>query len=315
MKRINLDQIKEVLGKNNIEYSCSFNGKSEYTVASLFSPVKNGFYFYNGLGAFDINIERSLILAKKQSTLIDYRCNQFIELPFDEPQEIYYLILNSIFPRLSTGIIRNSSVISKDCLLGDNVQIDDFCVIEDNVIIKDGVTIGSHCKIHSDTIIEENTIIECGSVIGTQGVAWTWNSDQTEKITQPQLGGVIIEKNSFLGAGTIIVRGSLNENTIVGENCLMAPGSRIGHGTIIGKFVHFANNVVTGGNTCIGDYSFIGSAAVFRPKVNVHPKTIIGAGSVIVKNTSKSGLTLMGVPAKEYNTSSSPSGMPKPKNN
>lgn len=134
-----------------------------------------------------------------------------------------------------------------------------------------------------------------------------------KKILQPQLGGVDIYENCFIGAGTIIVRGSLNENTRIGRNSLLAPGGRIGHGTQIGDFVHFANNVVTGGNTIIGDYSFVGSAAVFRPKIVIHPKTIVGAGSVVVKNTTKEGKTLLGIPAKEINTKVNPSGMPKPK--
>src|SRR5690606_2863598 len=164
-----------------------------------------------------------------------------------------------------------------------------------------------------NVVIGAHTIIGSMSVIGSQGVAWVWNQDQSARIVQPQLGGVQIGNNCFVGANTIVVRGSLNEATRIGENTLMAPGGRIGHGTQIGNFVHFANNVITGGNTHIGDFCFVGSGAVFRPKVKIHPKTIVGAGSVVVKNSSGEGWTITGVPGKEIPTKAHPEGMPSPK--
>ena len=118
--------------------------------------------------------------------------------------------------------------------------------------------------------LEEGVRVESGSVIGACGVAWTWNEEETEKVIQPQIGGVHVGAHSFLGAHTVVVRGSINEKTSIGHHSLLAPGSRIGHGTQIGNFVHFENNVITGGNTRIADYCFIGSSAVFRPKVKLH---------------------------------------------
>jgi UDP-3-O-[3-hydroxymyristoyl] glucosamine N-acyltransferase len=68
-----------------------------------------------------------------------------------------------------------------------------------------------------------------------------------------------------------------------------------------------------GGNARVGDYSFVGSGAVFRPRVRVHEATIVAAGAVVVKDTSGPGLTLVGVPAVEQPTKATPSGMPRPR--
>jgi UDP-3-O-[3-hydroxymyristoyl] glucosamine N-acyltransferase len=309
---INSQIIKNTLNKLEIDYTWNNYEDKIYMIASLFSPISSGFYFYTGEGNFNLNVKSSLIILDKNPAG-EKNTNQFIILKDKDPQQVFYLILSFLYNTLSTGVIASTSIISSNSFIGKNVQIDDFCIIEENVRIEDGVIIGSHSKIHSNTTINRDSVLESACVIGTQGVAWVWSNDQTEKIVQPQLGGVFIDEKSFIGAGTIIVRGSLNENTKIGKNTLMAPGGRIGHGTKIGNFVHFANSIVTGGNTIIGDYSFVGSAAVFRPKVSIHAKTIVGAGSVVIKNTSGEGFTLMGVPAKQIETKANPSGMPKPK--
>lgn len=313
LKTIALNTILKWFDSKQIEYQFvnpnSLNGN--FTAASLFEPIKGGFYFFLGT-SLPIEIKNSLILVTESFDCSDSN-NAYLSISKD-PQMVYYKILGEFFGTSSNGQISPTALIHPDAKIGKNVQIDHFCIIG-NCEIGDNTKIASHCILHDNTVVGEEVTIECHSVIGTTGVAWTWNEDQTEKIVQPQLGGVHIGDYCFLAAQTIIVRGSLSESTKIGKNCLLAPGSRIGHGTKIGNYVHFANSIITGGNTVIGDYCFVGSAAVFRPKVKIHENTIVGAGTVVVKNTTRSGLTLMGVPAKETPTKANPSGMPKPKSN
>lgn len=310
--KISTQVVQEVLQKLNVEYKWNVI-PGEFELASLFNPVPCGFYFFSGLETVPSSITDSIVMVSSSIKSGESAGNQYIYLKEADPQQVYYQVVNYLFSRKSTGAIAATALVSPKSMLGKNVQVDDFCIIEENCKIGDNVIIGSHSKIHAGTHIGDNTIIESASIIGTQGVAWTWNEDQSLKIVQPQLGGVIIGSNCFLAANSIIVRGSLNEHTAIGDNTLIAPGCRIGHGTKIGHSVHFANSVVTGGNTNIGAFCFVGSAAVFRPKVQVHSKTVVGAGSLVIKNTSTEGKTLMGVPAKEMETKEKPSGMPAPK--
>lgn len=313
MQVIHSDKVVKFLKETEISFNVFGSLQETYHIASIFEPIKQGFYFLLG-NNIPNEIESSLILVDANFQNERVINNNSAIVIDDNPQKVFYKILAHFFPTISTGEISTAAIVSPEAIIGKNVQIDPFCIIG-KAQIGDNSIIRSHCYIHDDSIIEEGVTIESHSIIGAKGVAWTWNNDETERIIQPQMGGVHIEKNCFLGANTIVVRGSTSENTVIGENTLMAPGCRVGHGTRIGKFVHFANNIITGGNTVIGDYSFIGSAAVFRPKVKIHPNTIVGAGAVVVKNTSNEGLTLMGVPATETLTKANPSGMPKPKSN
>lgn len=309
MKKIETNSIISYLENNGIKFTINNESilSKEYIIASIFSPIDNGFYFLSS-NDFSIQSKNSLILTNQNLQTE----NSFIKVDNSDPQLLFYKILNQFFKQNSTGIISSSSIINSKAQIGKNVQIDSFCEIGE-CEIGDNVIIGSHTKIYDNVIIEENTVIESASVIGCSGIAWAWDQETEEKVRQPQLGGVFIGRNCMLATNTIVVRGSLNENTEIGENTYLAPGCRLGHGTIIGKFVHFANAIVTGGNTVIGNYSFVGSGVIFRPKIKIDESTVIGAGSVVVKNTTKAGLTLMGVPAKEFETKSNLSGVPKPK--
>lgn len=311
MKTVLASDILSFLKDSGVSYSLTSKPVREYQIASIFNPISNGFYFFAG-AQIPKTIQDSLFLVEQSNSELIFENGNVGILINTNPQLVFYQFLEYRFPEISNGKISKTAIIHPNAKIGKNVQIDHFCVIE-NAEIKDSSIIKSHCFISDNCTIGFNVILEPMCIIGAQGVAWIWNDDQSEKIIQPQLGGVQIEDNCFLGANTIVVRGSINENTIIGKSSLLAPGCRIGHGTKIGEFVHFANNVVTGGNTQIGPFSFVGSSAVFRPKVVVHEKTIVGAGSVVVKNTSKPGMTLMGVPAIESETKQSPSGMPKPK--
>jgi len=310
MQEIHFNSIQKFFLDSKIQFKVIGLSKNSYTVASIFEPVENGFYFFMG-EELPEKMNNSLILVNKlPNSSKNNNCYLIIQ---QNIQLIYYKLLSNLFTKYSTGIIKGSVIIHPNAIIGKNVQIDDFSIIG-KCIIKENAIIGSHSKVHDNTFIGENTSIGDHSDIGTRGLAWVWDENGS-KIIQPQLGGVNIGSNCILASSTIIVRGSLNESTKIGNNTLFAPGCRIGHGTIIGNYVHFANNVITGGNTKIGDYSFVGSSAVFRPKVIIDKNTIIGTGAVVVKNTNSEKLTLMGNPAKEFKTKSNPSGMPKPKIN
>ncbi|MCP4458489.1 MAG: hypothetical protein GY816_10775 [Cytophagales bacterium] len=307
MKRIKSQSIRKYLDKMGWSYQVHGNLNEEYTVASIYSPIDSGFYFLSKTSQITLGSE-SLTIVQKH--LLDHVGAQIIV--DKDPQIVYYKILKYHFERKSSGIQHESAIINGSAKIGANVQIDPFTILGDCEIGKNSV-IGSNVHIEDKTNIGENVTIESGSIIGTSGVAWAWDNEVDEKILLPQLGGVTIGDNCFIGAQTIVARGSLNEKSIIGNDVYLAPGCRLGHGTVIKDHVHFANGVLTGGNTIIGNNSFIGSGAVLRPKVQLDDNTIVGAGSVVVKNTTQVNSMLKGVPAKESEIIGNPSGMPKRK--
>lgn len=311
MKEINTKSILNFIESEGYKYTLKGVAFSEsYFTASIFKIISNGFYYLTSNSLIG-SINSSLILINKLPSQLNN--NTFIVLENNvDVQVVYYKLLKHFFSVTSTGSIHNTAIIDNGVQLGKNVQVGKYSIIE-SCNIGNNVIIGDYVKIQKDVVIQDNVRIDDASIIGASGIAWVRDEIENNRILQPQLGGVLIETDCVLGANTVIVRGSLSESTKIGSGSVIAPGCRLGHGTILGRFVHLANNVITGGNTVIGDESFVGSASVFRPKVQIESNTIVGAGSVVVKNSSEKGLTLMGVPAKEYKSKKYPKGMPKPK--
>lgn len=116
-------------------------------------------------------------------------------------------------------------LIRENCVIGDNVSIGSHSVIEDSVIIEDGVRIHSNCFIPQNTIIKKNAWIgpsvtmvndphppcaECmkGPLIGENAIIGA-------NVTI--LDHIIIESNSLIGAGTVIVK-NVENSTVVKSN-------------------------------------------------------------------------------------------------
>lgn len=306
--QIKVCNITRFLDEQGITYNLKGEFQDQYKICSLLYPEENGFYFLEE-GYSDANIFNSLVLAHDDFKSINN--NSLIGIK-ESPQVIYYELLNHYFKEISTGIICKTARIHKDAIIGANVQIDSYAVIG-KCEIGEGSIVKGNCVVNDLTKIGKNTLIEPNSTIGATGIAWVWNKN-AERIKLPQLGGVSIGDYCTIGANSVIVRGSLNENTAIGKYTVIAPGAKIGHGSQIGHNVHFANNVVLGGNTIIGENCFVGSAAVFRSKTRIHSNTTIAAGAVVINNTSAENLTLIGVPAEEFSTKSKLSGVPKTEN-
>lgn len=182
----------------------------------------------------------------------------------------------------------------KDAVIGKNVSIGKGCVIG-KCTISDNVIIHPNVVVYAETDIKSDVLIQANSVIGAEGVMWVWNDE--ERVYLHQLGGVTIQKDCKIGSNVTIVRGSANENTIIGEGTCMAHGTLIGHGCVIGKNNHFANNVSLGGGVKICDNCFFGSGVVLSAGCIIQNIILVGSGGVLNGTIQKSGV-YVGVPAK-----------------
>ena len=226
------------------------------------------------------------------------------QIVVDDPQLEFYKLSHTIENQY---VFHHNGGIYK---CGSGCDIHPTAVIGDGVVIGDNVTIGPNSVIYSKTKIGDGTRIDANCSIGTEGMMWVWDGD--EKVFLKQLGGVRIGKNCIIGSNTAIVRGSANEYTILEDGVNMAPGCCIGHGTYIGKNVHFANNVTIGGSVSISEYNFIGCGSIINPGVSItESDVVIGAGSTLTKSINESGV-YFGLPAKRIKkTTGKLSGIPK----
>lgn len=94
-------------------------------------------------------------------------------------------------------------------------------------------------------------------------------------------------KNLVVGDNCLI----LENNTVqpfveIGSNTVIWSGNHIGHHSKIGSHVFIASQVVISGGVTIEDQCFIGVNATIRDHISIGNATVIGAGSLIMKDTS-----------------------------
>ncbi len=293
--KITIQQIKEALLILKIPYEINGQLESFDGFYSFRKPQNNGIYYAVGDFTSEISIEDSLIICEMNRLDFIETHNSLIIV--NDSQLVFYLLLQYFYPKSSVNMKHPTAIIDKTAIIEADVEIGPYCIIG-KARIRKGTILKSHVAIYDKTDIGENVTIEPHSVIGTTGTAWIWDYRTKQRIVQPQLGGVKVGNNVFIGSNVSIARGSLNENTEIGQCCIIAPGSNIGHGCRLGDFIHFANNVTLAGNVDIGDRSFLGSGVVVRPQIQLASDSTVGAGAVVVKSVIKKNQILVGVPAK-----------------
>jgi sugar O-acyltransferase (sialic acid O-acetyltransferase NeuD family) len=84
----------------------------------------------------------------------------------------------------------------------------------------------------------------------------------------------------------------LEDNTIqpfvkIGNNVTFWSGNHIGHDSVIEDHCFLASHIVVSGHVHIGSYCFLGVNATLRNGITIAPKTLIGAGALIMKDTNE----------------------------
>ncbi len=148
--------------------------------------------------------------------------------------------------------------------------------------------IGKHVVVHPRVVIGANVIIGDSTVIGAPGFGWAIGDEGARAI--PQLGGVVIEDDVWVGALCTIDAGTLSptrirrrtkidsqvhvgHNADIGEDCIIAAQCGFAGSVKIG------DRVLIGGQSGFGDHVVVGSDARFAGKSGVIGD--IPAGAVV----------------------------------
>jgi len=185
-------------------------------------------------------------------------------------------------------------------LVGENVKIGNNCLIGHNTIIEKNVIIGSNCSIGSNviirnTIIEDDVYILDGCIIGKKGFGFFPNNQKNFRY--PHIGIVYIGKNSEIGSGTTIDRGSMS-NTVIGENTFLDNQIHIAHNNKIGDNCIIAGQVGFAGSSTVGNNVMIGGQAGISGHLKIGSNVQIGGGSGVIKNIPDNS-KVMGYPSKD----------------
>ena len=188
----------------------------------------------------------------------------------------------------------------QNVLIGENVKIGNNSLIGHNTIIEKNVIIGSNCSIGSNviirnSIIEDNVSILDGCIIGKKGFGFF--PDKENNLRYPHIGIVFIGKNSEIGCGTTIDRGSMS-NTIIGKNTYLDNQIHIAHNNKIGDNCIIAGQVGLAGSSTLGNNVMIGGQAGISGHLKIGNNVQIGGGSGVIKNIPDNS-KVMGYPSKD----------------
>lgn len=78
--------------------------------------------------------------------------------------------------------------------------------------------------------------------------------------------------------------------TAIGNNTILWSGNHIGHHSTVGNHCFISSHVVVSGNCAVGNNVFIGVNATLRDGVKVLDETLVGAGALIMKDTTFRGV-------------------------
>ncbi|GGA65118.1 acetyltransferase [Ornithinibacillus halotolerans] len=172
--------------------------------------------------------------------------------------------------------------------------------LDDNTSLKEtmGLEVIGTIKDLTDFIDEYEVVVGIGSNIIRKNIY-----ELVEKMgaTIPTIihPSAVIGKHVHIGPGTVIMAGTIiNCCTRIGMGCIINTGATIDHDNLIEDFVHISPGVHIAGTVKIGYCSWLGIGSVVSNNIEITSECQVGAGSVIIRNLTESGV-YFGIPAKK----------------
>ncbi len=160
--------------------------------------------------------------------------------------------------------------------VANNVVIEPFVTIEKNVVIEENTWIGHHVTIMEGAHIGRNCRIFPGAVISAIPQDLKFDGEET---------AVKVGNNTTIREFVTINRGTkANQETVIGDKCLLMAYVHVAHDCIIGNNVILANAATLGGHIEIGDWAIIGGLAAIHQFVKIGPHAFISGGGMARKD-------------------------------
>ena len=212
----------------------------------------------------------------------------------EDPKRSLIEIMNKFFVDRFQPYISPSAFIHPEAIIGSNNYIGPNCYIG-KCVIGDNNVIHSNVCIYDRTRIGNNNVIHSGALICVDGLGCIRDKETGVLTEFPQMGGVIIGDNCYLGGGIHVASGSLSD-TIIEDGCKINGLCFIGSNDHLHQNVWITGSTMLAGSVVVGENTNIFSKVVVRDWTQIGESVTIGMGSVVTKDIP-AGETWFGNPA------------------
>ena len=187
-----------------------------------------------------------------------------------------------------------NTYISPNCFIGENVKIGHNCSLDGKIKVGGNSIIGNNVSIKGNVKIGENAIIESGVCIGDADLGYVEDADGHRKMLS-HYGGVEIGKSVYIGTGSTISRGTIDD-TFIGDETSIDALCQVSHNCILGKKNTLVSGTYLYGSVETGDNVYIASSIIMN-QIKLGDNVTVGMNSVVMSDVG-TGLTVFGTPAK-----------------
>ena len=208
-----------------------------------------------------------------------------------------------------TAVIDEAAAIGPESAIGPHVVIDRVARLGKRNVLHGGVYIGQDSVVGDDCVLWPNVVVRdrCivgnrvivhpNAVIGADGLGYYFHEGRHHKV--PHLGGVLVENDVEIGAGSCIDRAKFR-NTVIGQGTKIDNLVQIAHNVKIGKHCVIAAECGIAGSVSIGDYCILGGQVGVGDNVALGNGVKCGGGMTMVAKDIPAGMTVSGFPAQEH---------------
>ncbi|OGT45990.1 MAG: hypothetical protein A3E82_07670 [Gammaproteobacteria bacterium RIFCSPHIGHO2_12_FULL_38_11] len=107
-----------------------------------------------------------------------------------------------------------------------------------------------------------------------------------------------IDSSVQIGPGAQIMRNAIvNVDSVLGKQCIINTGAIVEHDDILGDGVEIGPGAILCGRVRVDNFAWICSGATIKPRVSIGEYSVVGAGSVVIRNIEQR-VIVAGVPTK-----------------
>ena len=196
--------------------------------------------------------------------------------------------------KVAVESIGHNTYISPNCSIGKNVKIGHNCSIDGEISVGENTRIGNNVSIRGNVKIGENSIIESGVCIGDADLGYVEGAGGHRKMLS-HYGGVEIGKSVYIGTGSTISRGTI-DNTVIGDETSIDALCQVSHNCILGRKNTLVSGTYLYGSVETGDNVYIASSVIMN-QIKLGDNVTVGMNSVVMSDV-ESGVVVFGTPAK-----------------